>query len=154
MLRSPDYQTFPGSLDRFTCDALPLAEALQRLLGEHSFLLFYSSAQEGAKLSQLWISARTDRVKRTNNRFVAASDDPFTPPSLSDSTDPAEESIEALTQLILNEQNPVARLDALARLGEYAQEDRRVQTLLSHVARNDFDPQVKAAAEEMLCNLE
>ena len=56
--------------------------------------------------------------------------------------------------MALAEQNPVARLDALVRLGEYAQEAPRAHSLLSHVARNDLDPEVKAAAEELLQHLE
>jgi hypothetical protein len=38
--------------------ALPLSEALERLLGERNFLLFYSTAGKSMRLTQIWISAR------------------------------------------------------------------------------------------------
>jgi hypothetical protein len=134
--------------------ALPLTEALPRLLGEHSFLLFYSSTQEGVKPSQLWISARAQSAEHTNGRFSPSSDAPLAPAVLSDAPPSTEEPLDALLQETLNEQNPLARLDTLTHLGGYAQEDPRAHTILSHVARNDLDPQVKAAAEEILQNLE
>jgi hypothetical protein len=37
--------------------ALPLSEAISRLLSGRNFLLFYSSTGEGARLSQVWISS-------------------------------------------------------------------------------------------------
>src|SRR5262249_55155716 len=39
--------------------ALPMAEALRRILGERSFLLFYTPTKEGAKLTDIWIASGT-----------------------------------------------------------------------------------------------
>src|SRR5262245_45923685 len=38
--------------------ALPLAEALERLVGDKHFLLFYAPRGPGMRLSQIWITAR------------------------------------------------------------------------------------------------
>jgi hypothetical protein len=134
--------------------ALPLTEALGRLLNENSFLLFYRATQEGVKPSRLWISARVQNAARMNGRFSPPADAPLTPAVLSNATLPTEGPLDAFIEMALTEQDPVARLDALTHLGGYAQEDPRAHTILSHVARNDLDPQVKAAAEEILQNLE
>ena len=128
-------------------------DALRRLLGENSFLLFYRQTPEGWKPARFWISAQAQGTERANARVSA----PLGAPSASAFPDYAapstEESFDTLSQMAMDEQNPVGRLDALTRLGGYAHEDRRAQTLVSHVARNDLGPQIKAA-EELLQNLE
>ena len=57
-------------------------------------------------------------------------------------------------QATLNEQDPTERLDALTRLGGYAQEDPRVPSVLQQFAHTDPDPQVREAAGELLQKLE
>lgn len=126
--------------------ALPLPEALRRILGETNFLFFYTSVGENTKPTQIWISSKTQ------------------PRPVFDSAAQSKESVAGQVEsdaipvdtLILDAVSGdlSLRVDAIASLGGYAQTDPRVKGILSHLASNDSNPQVRAAAAEVLSGIE
>jgi hypothetical protein len=122
--------------------ALPLPEALGRILGRTNFLLFYTAVGEGIKLTQIWIFAQdTDGEQSGLTRQPSAVEEDAEPDAI---------PIDTLIQTAVSRAEPAVRIDAIARLGEYAQQDPRVEGILSHLAANDGSPQVQAAASEVL----
>jgi hypothetical protein len=134
--------------------ALPLSEAIQRLLGERNFLLFYSSTKEGAHLTQIWISSQ-----KTGGKRLA-----ITPPPLSQQQPPApsadsatEEGIvppDMLLHIALYDRGLSARLEAIAQLEEYSHQDPRITAALSHLVDTDTELQVREAAAAVLETIE
>ncbi len=146
---SPDGEELVSA--KFT--ALPLAEALRRILGEKNFLLFYSSARAGTRLAQIWISSGREGERQAALVLQSVSSLQKTPPD-SDAASQVVIDPDTLIQTALHDQDPYVRLDAITQLGGYAQEDARVQTILAQVAHNDSSLQVQQAAAELLRDLE
>jgi hypothetical protein len=126
--------------------ALPLPEALGRILGETNFLLFYASAGKGTTLTQIWISS-----KGTAGRQPGLIPQPA---AVEEDAEPDAIPIDTLVQTAVSIAEPAVRIDAITRLGGYAQQDPKVAGILSHLASNDSNPQVRAAASEVLAGIE
>jgi hypothetical protein len=127
--------------------ALPLPEALRRIFGETNFLLFYASETENTALTQIWISAKG------NGR-----EQPGPAPQSATMEERQEESdatpVDTLIQTAVSTEDPSLRVEAIAQLGERTQEYPKVEGLLSYLASNDNNPQVRAAASEVLTGIE
>jgi hypothetical protein len=126
---------------------LPLPEALRRILGETDFLLFYTSLGEDMKLSQIWISSKTQPdpawdSPAQSEESVAVQAEPDTIP------------VDTLIQEAVSTGDLSLRVEAIAGLGGYAQADPRVKGILSHLASNDGNPRVRAVAAEVLSGIE
>ena len=134
--------------------ALPLTEALQRLLGGNNFLLFYTSVGEEAKLTQVWIASRGQG--REPMRFAPPlGTDAGVPPSpASDPPSGGMETIDTIIHTATQDPDPTMRLVSVSQLGMRAQEDVRVKAVLTQMAHSDHDPQVRNVAAEMLYSLE
>lgn len=123
---------------------LPVAEALQQILAEKNFLLFYSSSDKEERLMQLWISSGGhERGQLQPAPQVGVRD-----AEKQDSNLPV--TLAALMQIALNDQDPAVRLEAIGHLEGYADEDPHAEALLSHLAHHDPDLQVQEAASEAL----
>jgi hypothetical protein len=146
--------------------ALPIADALRRLLGGKNFLLFYTALGAKAKLTQIRISASGSTGTSPG---LTASPVPLGQPALPSggllapqnkeaaSAEPAEleaPPLETLLQVARLDQDPAVRVGAIAQLAGYAQDDSRVQVILSQVAQSDSNPRVQEAAAELLQNLQ
>ena len=145
--------------------ALPLPEALRRILKETNFLLFYTSEGTSTTLTQIWISS-----KETDEEPPGLTPQPTTqvkvllqpaPDSASQSEDAVKEqdelnsiSVDTLIETAISTLEPSVRVEAVARLGGYAPADPKVEGILSHLASNDSNPQVQAAASEVLAGIE
>jgi type II secretory pathway component GspD/PulD (secretin) len=129
---------------------LPFSEALRRILGEKDFVLFYPSARERARLPQIWIYPRG----QAGGQLVVIQEGETTPPALSDAAPSVEPDLDSLIETALHDQDMSVRLDAITQLGGYAQEDQRVETILSQVAHSDSNPQLRKSAAELLQNME
>jgi hypothetical protein len=127
--------------------AVPLPEALRRILGETDFLLFYTSVREGAKLTQIWISPKTRPHPPSDS--AAQNED-----SMAEQAEPGPTPVATLIQVAVGAERPSLRIEAIARLGAYAQADPKVEGILSHLASNDGNPQVRAAAAEVLAGID
>jgi hypothetical protein len=146
--------------------ALPVTDALRRLLGGRNFLLFYTATGEETKLTQIWISASGQAGNQPGLKSPPVPQRQTTPlpgsASAPQSGEAASEEraelealpLETLLQIARLDQNPSVRVEAIARLAGYAQDDSRVQVILSQVAQSDSNPQVQEAAAELLQNLE
>ncbi|HJY82977.1 MAG TPA: HEAT repeat domain-containing protein [Candidatus Binatia bacterium] len=158
----------PGGEEPVSADftALPFSEALQRILGKNNFLLFYTSTGEEGRLTQIWISSR-GIGKGHPMRALPPGQAMMTPPL--PAVDPASQGgetvapgrealdsmpLDTVIQTAMNDDDLSVRLEAIARLKQDAQEDPRVKATLSHIARNDSDPQVRDAASNALAEME
>lgn len=142
--------------------ALSLPEALRCILGEISFLLFYTEAGESVKLTEIWISSGMGRGQPG----------PIPPPASQmkallptwDSASQGEDAerqaefdiipVGTLIQTAVSTAKLSLRVEAIAQLGGRVQEDPKVEGILSHLASNDSNPQVRAAAAEVLSGIE
>ena len=133
--------------------AIPFAEAIQRLLGERNFLLFYSSTDGRARVTQVWISsgkARTTQLDTTQQPLARES-------SLLDETNAFVENFvspDMLLHTALYDRGPTARLEAISRLKAYSHQDPRISAAFSHLAEHDDDFEVREAAAEALRGFE
>jgi hypothetical protein len=145
-----------GAEEPVTVDlvALPLSEAVPRLLGERNFLLFYSSPAEGARLTQVWISSRKPGGTRLALPQGPLPQQQSLTPSTDDTTEEAAIPPDMLLQTALYDRGVSARLEAIAQVGEYAQQDPRITAALSHLADNDHEVQVREAAAAVLETIE
>ena len=143
--------------------ALPTPEALRRILGERSFLLFYTPTKQGAKLTEIWIASGT--VSGQSGSFPLSAPQPRMPRSTGVSTTQSEEAadrqaeldampVETLMQTAVSSAELSLRVEAIAQLGGRAQQDPKVEGLLSHLAAHDSNPQVRASAAEVLAGME
>ena len=126
--------------------ALPLPEALRRILGETDFLLFYTSVGENTKPTQIWISSKAQPRPAVDS--AAQSEE-----SVAEQGEPDIMPVDTLIQDAVSGDLSL-RVDSIARLGGYVQADPRVKGILSHLASNDGNPQVRAAAAEVLSGIE
>jgi hypothetical protein len=125
---------------------LPFDEALRRIIGGKNFLLFYSSAAQGRRLTQIWISARKGHETLLTHPTEPLADVPS-------NVEPAVEEPserDRLLEVAVHEQNLALRLDAISNLEGFAKDDARVLGLLAHLARNDEDPQARTIAWDIL----
>jgi len=138
--------------------ALPVPEALRRLLGEGNFLLFYTSAAQGARLTQMWISP--GRLSEQQPLPLSSSASGVKPPALPEKSSGEGRKVSASTSLwgLLRtaryDEDPSARLDAITYVASRALEDPQVINTLSLIADDDTNPQVRDAAAEVLRRLE
>lgn len=127
--------------------ALPVPEALRRIFGEINFLLFYTGAGKGVRLTEIWISSKTQSHSALDS--AAQSREPMT-----GQAEPDAIPVETLIQNAVSAAELSQRVDAIARLGAYAQADPEVEGILSYLASSDSNPQVRAAAAEVLSGRE
>jgi hypothetical protein len=132
-----------------TFSEVPVSVAIQRILGENNFLLFYSLTTRGLQLSQIWI-ASTKAGARPAASLPESSGAAL--PTTAQSTE-LEADTESLLQVAVDDPDPTIRLDAVSQLGAYAHEDPRVQAILAQAAQKENDPQVKKTAAEILESL-
>ncbi len=127
--------------------ALLMPEALRRIFGEINFLLFYTGAGKSLKLTEIWISSKT--------QSHSASDSvPLSEKLMTGQTEPDAISVETLIQNAVSTAELSRRVDAIARLGAYAQADPKVEGILSYLASSDGNSLVRAAAAEVLSGRE
>jgi len=139
--------------------ALPVPEALARLLKGKNFLLFYTNLGKGEKLSQVWISSRPEKKATLPGRgFSLVSPHSVVRSSAALQTGQSEEdhaagefslsslSTDEVVQIALGEKHPSLRLDAIALLGQEVHESPRLTALLSRIAREDPDPAARQIA--------
>jgi hypothetical protein len=119
--------------------ALPLPEALERILVGTNFLLFYASVGEGTTLTQLWISSKPIPSSVSQGEDAAKTKEEGNSPP-----------VDVLIQTAVSRQETAVRVEAVARLGEHASTDSKVEAILSRLASDDDNPQVRAAAAEVL----
>jgi hypothetical protein len=141
--------------------ALPLAEALRRILNGKNFMLFYATTTEGMRLRRIWISSPgKGQPVRTSPLVAAAMTPPENEDANADEQDPEEHQrfasipITTLMETAVHDQDPAERLAAITYLEGRAQEDQRVLGVLAHIAQNDTHPQVQDAAAEVLQRME
>ena len=58
--------------------------------------------------------------------------------------------VEPVAEINLTEQPPSVRLQAVELLAMHAEKDQETRTILSHLAHNDSDPQVREVASRVL----
>jgi hypothetical protein len=135
--------------------ALPLPEALRRILGEKNFMLFYASVGGEKRLAQIWISSS----RKGGGRPV------LTPPANNPALqvretasqgrdEPDSVPLNMITQTAPNDENPASRLEFIELLATQAGEDPQARALLSHIAHSDSDPYVRDTASAMLGGIE
>lgn len=131
--------------------ALSLPEALRRILGKTNFLLLYAREGEDTTLTQIWISpkGRDGGLPELIPPPASQSDD-----TLEGQEEPDAVPVDTLIQTAVSTLDPSVRVEAIARLGEYVPADPRIEGILSHLAGHDNDPQVQAAASEVLAGIE
>jgi len=123
-----------------TFTAVPLAEALDKLLGERGFLLFYPSIEQSETPSQIWIAP----VSRSRALVLTSQDHQKVTSEQKDTT------IDSLIQTALYDPNSSARLEAVLALDNYSAADPRVISTLSLIAKNETNLQIRTAASEIL----
>jgi hypothetical protein len=150
--------------------ALPLPEALRRILRTTNFLLVSTSVSGRTQLTQIWITARGDgieppgrtrqpvsHVQSTSRAGELAQD--VEPPheavrqtalSAVESSSDVQQASEALLQLAMSDADLGTRLHAIESVGRYAREDPRVGAILADLAHNDANPQVRDVASVVL----
>lgn len=135
---------------------LPLNEGLMRILAQTNFLLFYTSAADEARLTQIWISS-------ADGKQALWRSPPLMPKSnllaieerKHNGEDPLVDlSVDQLIHLAMYDQDPSSRENAITYLHPRGQEDPRILGTLAHIAQNDTNAQVQAAAAEALQQLE
>lgn len=128
---------------------LPLSEALKEILGEKGLMLDSSSTEEGRAQSQIWIFSGAHAERPPVLPSAPDEGEGIASPS-DDEPAPVVQDVDRLIQTALQGPKHLERLDAITQLGGFAQEDQRVETVLSEVARNDGNHQVREAAKELL----
>ena len=116
--------------------AVPLSRAIPRLLSDRNFVLFYSSAGEEVRLTQVWISSRKKEVEHLEDHAQPISQKlPLLAPSEADPTEEEFVPPDTLLQTALYDRGSAARLEAITRLEEYATQDPRIAAAFSHLAQ-------------------
>ena len=123
---------------------LPVVDALQQILAEKNFLLFYSSSNGEERLTQVWISSREHGGEQIRTAMQVREGNS----EKQDENPPVP--LATLMQIALNDQDPAVRLEAIEHLEGYAYEDPQAEAFLSQLAHHDPDPQVQEAASEAL----
>jgi hypothetical protein len=129
--------------------ALPFSEAVKRILAGRNFMLFYASTADGPQPTQIWISSSNVERRRswlepqpvlgtTITSEVEESDGDFA------------QALDGAIQIALSDPDPSSRLQAIEFLATHNQGDPRARTILSQLAYNDRDPQVREIAFAVL----
>ena len=132
---------------------LPFSDALKRILGEKNFIFFYASTNEVNNLPQVWILSKKSAEEHLALTPLPSSEENSLIPS-DDSRSHVVQDNDTLIEIALYDQDHLERLDAITRLGGYAQEDQGIKMILSQVAESDSNQQVREAAKELLQNME
>ncbi|MGE0683892.1 MAG: hypothetical protein AB7P69_23690, partial [Candidatus Binatia bacterium] len=106
---------------------VPFTRALRLLLGEKNFLLFYSSAEDEAHLSQIWISSGGGNLTTTPTAVSAV-------------------LLRQWYQTALRDAHIARRLQAVEQLKQQAATHEQARRLLTHLARRANNLQVQRAA--------
>jgi hypothetical protein len=136
--------------------SLPLAEAVQRIVGAHNFLLIFSSTAETARLTQIWLSAPPQSQTRGDTTQSRPSVTPIRMEKEAASTtsegEDAEERarLESALQVVTQTQDVATHLTAIEILAPYVTVDPQVRITLSHLAQSAQDSQVQEAAAAAL----
>jgi hypothetical protein len=135
---------------------LPLAEGLMRILAQTNFLFFYTSATDEARLTQIWISSTGGgQALWRSSPLLPKSNLPATEEGKRNGEDPMVDlSVDQLIHLAMYDQDPSSRENAITYLQTRSHEDPRVFGTLAHIAQNDTNTQVQAAAAEALQQME
>jgi len=150
--------------------ALPLTEALRRILRTTNFLLVSTSGSGGTHLTQIWITARGESIEspgRTRQPVSPVQPTPRAGEAAQDVEPPHEagrqtalraaqaapdvqQAPEALLQLAMSAADLGTRLHAIESVRRYAREDPRIRALLADLAHADANPQVRDVASVVL----
>jgi hypothetical protein len=156
-----------------TFTALPVAEAIPRVLGGKNFLLVYASTADQARLKEIWIATRPSPAPTDTYRTlgfaptpeestVNAGDSEFTPAAApmaeedNSSAGEAEisEMLESQLDTALHGADRSRRIQAISVLGGFVDQDSRIRSVLQQLSTSERDPQVRIAATEMLAEVE
>ncbi len=134
---------------------LPLSEGLNRILAGKNFLLFYSSAAQKARLTQIWISSQGSSKPVLS--IPAVSEAELLPEAEEAASQEQDElasmPFERLQQIAVQEQDASVRATAIMYLKDYAWTDPRAIVTLTQLAEHDPDLHVQSAAAEVLQGL-
>jgi hypothetical protein len=151
--------------------ALPVVEALERLLRRKNFLLLYASSAQDARLTQIWISSvkTAPEFSLTVSQTApplqsqASIDEPEPDVEDEDSgTAPEEEfddsqaqarMIDAALERVTTSQSSARSAETIEMLEGYAQEDPRIRATLTQLAHDSSDLFVQRTAAEALAKL-
>jgi len=156
-----------------TFTALPVAEAIPRVLGGNNFLLVYASTADKARLKEIWIATRPsptqtviypalESAPMTEGINVNEGDTELTQESAPMPEEDTANEVEAELAGMLESQLDTAlhgtdrdsRIEAIGFLGGVVEQDSRIRPLLQQLSTSERDPQVRTAAAEMLAELE
>jgi hypothetical protein len=135
---------------------LPMVEGLMKILAQTNFLFFYTSAADDARLTQIWISSTGGgQALWRSPSLLSKSNLPATEEEGHNGEDPLLDlSVDQLIHLAMYDQDPSSRENAITYLQTRSHEDPRVFGTLAHIAQNDMNAQVQAAAAEALQQME
>jgi hypothetical protein len=146
--------------------ALPFPEALRRILREQNFLLVSSARGQEGRPVRIWITSRSPEGGLPTRQSPSQPAATLAPRSTADPAPQSAETpttelealdaapLETVIQTVLRAEDLSVRLEAIARLRQEAQENPQAREVLTHIARNDPNPQVRDAAAEGLRELE
>lgn len=156
-----------------TFTALPVAEAIERILGANNFLLVYTSTAEKARLKEIWITTRHSSTPTVIHPVSASApmpgeatpnegDTELTQASAPTPEEPLANESEAELAKTLESQLDTAsqgtdrdrRIEAIGFLGGFIEQDPRIRSLLQQLSTSEHDPQVRTAAAEVLAAIE
>jgi hypothetical protein len=156
-----------------TFTALPVAEAIERVLGANNFLLVYASTVEKARLKEIWVATRhfptqtvippaLESAPMTQERTVNDNSTELTQESEPTTDDISAHEVEAELAKMLESQLDTAvqgtdrdhRIEAIGFLGGLVEQDSRIRPLLQQLSISERDPQVRTAAAEVLAEAE
>jgi hypothetical protein len=135
-----------------TFTALPVAEAIERVLGANNFLLVYASTADKARLKEIWISTRHSSTQTVIN--LVPEPPPITEEITANEID-AElaKTLESNLNTALHGADRDSRIEAIGSLGGLVEQDPRIRPLLQQLSTSEPDIQVRTAAAEMLAGL-
>lgn len=156
-----------------TFTALPVAEAIERVLGVNNFLLVYASTADKARLKEIWIATRHSSIQtgihpapesvpmpegitlNEGDAELAPESAPM-PDELTASEVEAElaKTLESQLDTALHGADRDSRIEAIGFLGGLVEQDSRIRPLLQQLSSSEHDPQVRTAAAEMLAEVE
>ncbi len=156
-----------------TFTALPIAEAIPRVLGGNNFLLVYASTEDKARLKEIWIATRpsptqtgisptlesapmTEGINVNEGAFELPQE--FAPiPDEETATEVEAEiggMLESQLDTALHDADRDRRIEAIGFLGGLVEQDARIRPVLQQLSTSEHDPQVRTAATEMLAEAE
>jgi hypothetical protein len=149
-----------------TFTALPVAEAIPRVLGGHNFVLIYASTADKARLKEIWIATRPTPTQTlifeaaplneeiTDNGEEMAFPQEPAPMAQEVTTSEVEAEIADMLESQLDTashgDDPGSRVQAIGVLGGMIEQDSRIRPLLQQLSISERDPEVRTAAAEML----